>query len=143
MAALSAARNTPMKDHVNFVRAYPVGNDIVYQGGLVSMLVSGGTGVLLAAQDTDNHRCIGVAKETVDGTGGDSPMCEVYTAGSFQFAASSPTTAWIGVAVCVVDDQTVGLAATTTHDIIVGLCEGVDATNGLVWVRLQPDHVTA
>jgi len=143
MAVLAAARNTPMKDHVDFKRSYPVGNDIVYQGGIVSMLVSSGTGVLLAGQDTDNHRTVGVAAETVDGTGGDSPSCEVYTAGSFQFAASSPTSAWVGNVACISDDQTVQLAATATHNIIVGLIEEVDTTNDLVWVRLQPSHVTA
>ena len=143
MAVLSAARNTPMKDHVNFIRAYPVGNDIVYQGGLVSMLTTGGTGVLLASTDTDNHRCIGVAKETVDGTGGTSPMCEVYTAGSFQFNATSPATSWIGVDLFISDDNTLVLTGSTSHAIRVGLCEAVDTVNSLVWVRLKPDHLTS
>lgn len=140
MAALSAARNTPARDPGG-LRSFPVGNDIVYAGGLVSMLVSSGTGVLLAGQDTDNHRCMGVALETVDGTGLDSPQCEVYTEGTFQFGASSPLASWVGVPALISDDQTVAIS--TTHGIIIGIIEEVDTTNSKVWVRLNPYHVTA
>lgn len=142
MAALTAARNTPSREPGG-LRGFPVGNDIVYAGGLVSMLVTAGTGVLLASSDTDNHRCMGVAIETVDGTGGTLPNCDVYTTGTFQFDADTPLTSWVGNVACVVDDQTVGLAATPTHDIIIGIIEEVDVVNSKVWVRLNPYHVTA
>lgn len=141
MAALSAARNTPARDPGG-LRSFPVGNDIVYAGGLVSMLVSGGTGVILAGQDTDNHRCMGIALETVDGTGGDSPQCEVYTEGTFLLDATSPATSWVGAVAHISDDQTVVISG-TSNTIIVGIIEEVDTTNSKAWVRLNPYHVTA
>jgi hypothetical protein len=142
MAALSAARNTLRRGtYDDNIASYPVGNDIVYAGGLVSMLVSSGTGVLLAGQDTDNHRCIGVAMETVDGTGGDSPQCRVQTEGEVLLATTGATSASVGLVALISDDQTV-LTTGPTHGIIVGnITEVVSAT--LVWVKLNPYHVTA
>lgn len=140
MAALSAARNTPSRDPGG-LRSFPVGNDIVYAGGLVSMLVSGGTGVILAGQDTDNHRCMGIALETVDGTGGTSPQCEVYTEGTFLLSASGLTSASTGAVAHISDDQTI-VTSGTSNTIIVGIIEQVvSATKA--WVRLNPYHVTA
>ena len=143
MAVLTAARVGSYTRDPGQYRKFKVGNDIVYAGGLVSMLVSSGTGVLLAGQDTDNHRCMGVAMETVDGTGGDTPYCEVMTEGSVLLNATSCATSWVGQVAVISDDNTVVLAASATHDIIVGLIEEVDTTNETAWVRLQPSHVTA
>jgi hypothetical protein len=143
MAVLTAGRVGSYTRDPGQYRKFKVGNDIVYAGGIVSMLISGGTGVLLAGQDTDNHRVVGIAMETVDGTGGDEPYCNVMTEGSVLLNATSCATSWVGVAGCCADDQTVVLAASVTHNIIVGLIEEVDTTNETAWVRLQPSHVTA
>ena len=140
MAALTAARNTPI-EAPGGIRSFPVGNDIVYAGGLVSMLVSGGTGCILAGQDTDNHRCMGIAMETVDGTGGDLPECRVYTEGSAILATVAGTSAMVGTVAHISDDQTV-VNTGTSNAIIVGVIERlVDSTH--FKVRLNPYHVTA
>ena len=142
MAVLTAARNTLKRGTFDQnIYGAKVGNDIVYAGGLVSMLVSGGTGVILAGQDTDNHRCFGVASETVDGTGGTSPICDVFTEGEFLFNIVGATAAVVGVPAHILDDQTVAISG-TSNTIGVGIItEFVDATH--VWVKLNPYLVTA
>jgi len=142
MAALTAARNTLKRGtYDQNMASIPVGNDIVYAGGLVSMLVSSGTGVILAGQDTDHHRCFGVAAETVDGTGSDEPRCDVHTEGEFLFDTTGADSAKTGLVALISDDQTV-LTTGPSHGIIVGIItEVVSATK--VWVKLNPYHVTA
>ena len=142
MAVLTAGRVGSYTRGPGQYRKFKVGSDIVYAGGIVSMLVSGGTGVILAGQDTDNHRCVGIAMETVDGTGGDTPYCEVMTEGSVLLNSTGVTTAMVGTVAYISDDQSV-LNTGTSHDIIVGLIEEVDTTNAKAWVRLQPSHATS
>lgn len=143
MAALSAGIPISIRgmNAESALREFPVGNDIVYHGGLVSMLVSGGTGVLLAGQDTDNHRCMGIALETVDGTGGDLPTCKVFTEGTVLLGASGLTSADVGKVALISDDQTVATSG-PTHGIIVGIIEEVVSATKC-WVRLNPYHATA
>lgn len=142
MAAATAARDTLKRGTWDRnIYGAKVGSDIVYAGCLVSMLVSGGTGVILAGQDTDNHRCMGIAAETVDGTATTEPRCDVYTEGEFLLGATSATSAWVGCVAHISDDQTVVISG-TSNTIIVGIItEYVDASH--VWVKLNPYHVTA
>jgi len=141
MTALAAAFNGPSIDPSG-LRDFRVGNDIVYAGGLVSMLTTAGTGLILAGQDTNNHKCVGVAAETVDGTGGTEPRCEVFTEGSFWFNATSPATSWVGVVAHIVDDNTVAISG-TSNTIFIGTIEEVDTVNSKVLVRLNPYSITA
>jgi hypothetical protein len=143
MAALAAGIPISVQGVVpeSSVREFKVGNDIVYMGGLVSMLVSSGTGVILAGQDTDNHRCMGIALETVDGTGLDTPYCKVLTEGSVVLGTTGATSAMTGLVALISDDQTV-LTTGPTHGIIVGIIEEVISATK-VRVRLNPYHATA
>jgi hypothetical protein len=106
------------------------------------MLTTAGTGLILAGQDTDDHRCMGVAAETVDGTGGDEPRCAVFTEGSFWFNHVGCTTAMVGTVAHISDDNHV-LNTGTSNAIIVGTIEEVDTANAKSLVRLNPYHVTA
>ena len=141
MAVLAAAYNAPQIDPSG-LRDFRVGNDIVYAGGLVSMLTTAGTGLILAGQDTDNHKCIGVACETVDGTGGTEPRCAVWTEGSFWFNSVAVTTAMVGTIAYISDDNHV-VNTGTSNTIFVGTIEEVDTTNALALVRLNPYSITA
>lgn len=135
MAALSAARNTPKRGTWDKnIHTAKVGNDIVYAGGLVSSLAVSGTGVILAGQDTDNHRCIGVALETVDGTGGTTPLCKVATEGEFLFTGTF-TAADVYKDAVILDDQTIGTSGSTNTILVGVITEYVDATHA--WVKLN------
>lgn len=134
MAVLTAARNTLKRGTWDKnIHAAKVGNDIVYAGGLVSSLAVAGTGVILAGQDTDNHRFIGVALETVDGTGGDTPLCDVATEGEFLFTGTF-TTADVYKDAVILDDQTIGTSGSSNTIFVGVITEYVDATHA--WVQL-------
>jgi hypothetical protein len=71
---------------------------------------------------------------------------KVWKKGVFPFAATGMAITDIGKPAYVLDDQTVGLAASATHDVCCGLIVGyISATKVLVdigWAGLNPD-VTA
>ena len=78
-----------------------------------------------------------MAIEEADNSGGAAGALSVrvQTSGIFSLAKSGTITqASIGATLYIVDDQTVGLAATTTNDIPCGRLEALDG--GDIWVRL-------
>lgn len=81
----------------------------------------------------------GVAYEASDNSAGASgdTTCTVYKTGSFVFGTGAAADqSWVGQQACLVDDQTVALAATTTSDIPVGyIVEVVSAA--IVRVRID------
>jgi hypothetical protein len=94
-------------------------------------MVVSGTGTALNAADTANGLIMGVASQTVDTTLGHT-KCPVER-GAFWFANNGNVLAAnIGQQATVVDNQTVGLAADTTNDVIAGVIEAVDATDGVL-----------
>ena len=89
-------------------------------------------GYAIAGADTADCYFIGVADETVDnsaGSAGDESI-RVHREGTFVFAASGMAQANVGDTVYIVDDQTVGLAATTSNDVQCGtIVEVISATS--------------
>jgi len=134
MAALTAPRSTPEK--IGPERAVPLAaNAKVYQGGMVQIAASG-YGV--AAVATAANVTVGMARETVDNTGGAAGAVSVKTRrGVFRFGNSAAGDAIgrteIGKTVYVVDDQTVAKTDNAGARPAAGKCFDVDA-NG-VWVE--------
>jgi len=118
MGALSTDRNTVRKQ--GDYAAYPVkGGATVYAGSLVCIDANG---YALPGADTAGYRFVGVARGYADnsaGSDGDVSI-EVWRRGCFEFACAGMTLADVGGSVYVLDDQTVGLAATATNDIPCG-----------------------
>ena len=142
MAVLTAARR--QREQAGSVRlGFRMGTDIVYQGGLVSVLNT--AGLAIAGADTANHILLGVAAETVDNsagaTGTSAPDINVWTEGVFEFVYDTPVQTLIGKLVYALDDQTVGLAAAATNNILVGQVVAINADAGTVRVKLL--HATA
>jgi len=108
--------------------------ETIYQGSMV-MIVSGYAKV---GADTAGGRFAGIALKTVDnsaGSDGDKKVV-VNMPDSFDCSASGAAQAtWVGVKVYLVDDDTVALAATTTNDVLVGICEEVTSSTK---VRVLP-----
>jgi len=119
MGALSTDRNTVRKQ--GDYAAYPVkGGVTVYAGSLVCIDANG---YALPGADTAGYRFVGVARHFVDNsTGQDGDVSiEVWKRGCFEFAATGMMLADVGGSVYVLDDQTVGLAASATNDIPCGM----------------------
>ncbi len=118
MSALTKDRNTVRKD--GLYTAFQVKADTkIYAGSLVCI---DQTGYAVPASDTAGLKFVGISRCFVDNTGGaDGALSvEVWRRGSFELNASGMTKGNVGDGVCVVDDQTVGLASTTTNDVPCG-----------------------
>ena len=118
MSALTKDRNTVRKE--GGYAAYPVkGGARIYAGGIVSM---GADGFAVPGSDTAGQKFLGISREYVDnsvGADGDLTVT-VWRRGCFELSATGMTKANVGDAVYIVDDQTVGLAATTANDVPCG-----------------------
>ena len=104
----------------------------IYKGSLVGV---DATGYAIVMADTAGIRFAGVAIDGVDNSSGSSGDLNV-TVDNLKvqkITCSGATQAWVGAMMYAVDDDTVALIATTTNDIIVGVCVGyISATQ--VWV---------
>ena len=104
----------------------------IYKGSLVGV---DATGYAIVMADTAGIRFAGVAIYGVDNSGGSSGDLNV-TVDNLKvqkITCSGASQAWVGSMMYAVDDDTVALIATTTEDIIVGVCVGyISATQ--VWV---------
>ena len=133
MAALTANRNTESK--LGDLMIYPVeAGEHIYKGAIVSI---DDDGYLMPGADTASHRCVGVADEEVDNTGGaDGDLnCRVVSGRKFRFAATSITQAMLGDAMFIVDDQTFDDAAGATNDVPCGrLVEFISTTEGWIFI---------
>jgi len=128
MPALTKDRKTSYKEGVEI--GYKVAASTkIYAGSSVCLNASG---YAIPAADTAGFIFLGVAQEYVDnssGANGDLTV-KVRRKGVHFLAASGMAITNIGTAVYVVDDQTVGLAATTTNDIPCGtIAEFVSSTS--------------
>jgi len=118
MSALTKDRNTVRKE--GEYAAYPVKAGVkIYAGSIVCI---GTDGYAIPGTDTAGLKFIGVSREYVDNTSGTSGAVtvKVWRRGAFELAASGMAITSVGASVYVVDDQTVGVAATTTNDIPCG-----------------------
>ncbi|MES2459904.1 MAG: hypothetical protein V4671_04915 [Armatimonadota bacterium] len=140
MAVLTANADRLEKD--GKVQAYPVGAaKRIYQGALT--VTDNTTGLLEAGADASGKTFAGIAYEKADNTSGAAAAitCRVQKRGSFLFAltGTAVTTAVIGKPVCISDDNTVALAATTTNDIVCGDIVAIESGK----VRVRIDRVAA
>lgn len=134
MGALTEDRNTPRKEGVELAFDV-VADDCIYGGSLAAVNAAG---YLNPGSDTAALIFAGVAMERADNTGGAAGdiSCRVRRKGVFLLAIAAATIANIGDDVYLVDDQTVGLAATTTNDIKCGTIWGVESATQ-VWVDIE------
>ena len=137
MAALTAPRATPEKLSPRTRNVPLLANAKVYQGGMVQIAASG---FAVAAVATAANVTIGIAKDTVDNSGGANGAATVdVDRGVFRFANSASgdliTRSEIGKTVYVVDDQTVAKTDNSGARPAAGTCYDVDAQG--VWVRFN------
>lgn len=117
MAALTnnKTRDFRLGDYVEI----PVKADTrIYEGAMVCTV----GGYAVPGADTASYVFMGVATEEADNTGGaDGDIKVRVQMGCVEsLAASSADATWTGQEVCVADDATVALAASTTNDIKAG-----------------------
>jgi len=93
------------------------------------------TGYMTNGADTASAVFMGVSREQCDnssGAAGDLNL-EFWRTGIFSLACAGMAQANVGDLVYIVDNQTVGLAATTTNDVVCGrIVKFVSATEVLV-----------
>lgn len=119
MAALTGPLDNQEKQ--GHVCTYALGaGKRVFKGSLV--VLEGGTGLLEAGTDTAARTFVGVAYETGDNLAGanGAVSARVQKQGTFVYSASGASQSWVGQAVYIVDDQTVGLASVAVNDIECG-----------------------
>lgn len=134
--ALSADRKAPYAE--GFEWPIPVGaSKEIFAGSLV--VVDGTTGYAEAGSDAAGKIFVGVAREHVKDVSGveGTESVIVRRRGLFLFAIAAATQANVGDAVFIVDDETVGLAATTTNDIYCGVIAAIKSATE-VWVDIYP-----
>jgi hypothetical protein len=139
MAAATQDLDTPFKDR-GPVRKVPVnGGSIIYAGTMVCL---DATGYAIPAADTAGiSPVIGRAAHKADATGlADGAITVEVEEGIFRWNANSVTQAHVAVtSVTIVDDNTVGLAAATTNDIVAGKVwelAGDGDPSGTVWLKV-------
>ena len=131
MANLTTSTDRKRKDG-DLVALAIKNNSTIYKGALACV---DATGYVVRGGDTAGLKFVGVAYETV--VGNNTNKCRFDQKGNHLFAIAAATVADIGKAVFIVDDDTVGLAATTTHDIYCGVIAAVESATR-VWVNIYP-----
>lgn len=103
--------------------------------GCIVMVVSG-TGTALNGADTASGLCMGVSTQLVDTALGHTKC--FYKRGRFWFNNNGNIAAGnIGQQCTIVDNQTVGLAADTTNDVIAGEILDVATVDGVSQVLVD------
>ncbi len=132
MAALTAERNTPCKTKFRLVKLKMKGSTKIYAGAMVSVV----GGYATPGADTAAHTFIGRAEATVDNSSGADGDKEIeVSTGVFKYGVSGITQANVGADATIVDDQTLGLAAATTNDIVAGRIEEIDSDGAWIATR--------
>jgi len=104
------------------------------------MVATNASGLAVNASDTAALVVQGISCQAASTAAGDTKI--VVERGVFKLGNNgNVVAATVGVAVTVVDNQTVGLAADTTNDIIAGYCDEV-ASDG-VWVAMLGGKIAA
>lgn len=132
MAALAAAKQTPVIGDPKLQVFEVKTATTIYKGGLVAV---DATGYAVPAADAAGAVVVGVATETVVNAGASgAKLVEVLYDCPFRLVASSIAITRVGLNAFVVDDQTVD--ETTTNSIIVGKVQRViSATEVIVHVN--------
>jgi len=137
MAALTTDRVTRKKYTTN-EQSYAVKTNVkIYSGGLVGI---DSAGFAVAGANAAALKIVGVAKNTVDNTGGaDGALRVNVEEGLFLFGATAITQAMVGQMMYVVDDQTFDDALGTNGNKAGRLIEFVSTTSG--WILVTPSGV--
>ena len=136
MAALTADRNTPLRDAKDF--EFPVLAAVkIFAGALVGFNAS--AAFARHGLTSTTFKCVGVAQELADNSAGANGAINVKVRrGTFRFNNSSAgdliTLANVGSDCYVVDDQTVALTNGTSTRSVAGKIRDVDADG--VWVEI-------
>jgi hypothetical protein len=133
--ALTADRNTAQAK--GEILELPMkGSTEIFAGALVCLNASG---LAVPGATATTLLAAGRAEEHVVNSGADSSVTISVRRGTFLFAnsASTDAIAWTeyGKQVYVVDDQTVAKTNGSTTRSVAGICRGIDAATGGVWVQ--------
>lgn len=130
MTATTTDRNTKESWNAGLIMPIPLTASTKIPAGVIVMVVAG-TGTALNGADTASGLCMGISTQLVDTVLGHT-VCPVRR-GAFWFANNGNITAAnIGQQCTIVDNQTVGLAADTTNDVIAGEILAVDSVDGVL-----------
>lgn len=115
------------------VYAFPVAAGAVIQKGRI--VCCNHNGFAVPAADAPGYVVVGVAKHSVDNSGGGNgdEWITVYRKGLFEFDAVSITQAMVRTSMYVIDDHTIDDAAGQSYFVRVGsLMRFISATRGVV-----------
>jgi hypothetical protein len=130
VTATTVDRNTKESWNDGMVAVIPLTASTKIPKGVMVMIVSG-TGTALNGADTANGLVMGVSTQLVDTTLGHT-LCPIMR-GRFWFANNGNVLAAnVGQQATIVDNQTVGLAADTTNDVVAGVILQVDSVDGVL-----------
>lgn len=135
MAALSADRNTPARDAVEF--EFPVAASTkLYAGGIACVNSSG---YLTKGAASTTLKCVGITVQTADNSAGAAAAINgKVRRGCFRFANSASgdliALADVGADCYIVDDQTVAKTNGSSSRSVAGKIRDVDAIG--VWVEI-------
>jgi hypothetical protein len=130
VTATTVDRNTKESWNDGLIAPIPLTASTKIPKGVMVMVVSG-TGTALNGADTANGLVMGISTQLVDTALGHT-VCPVMR-GRFWFANNGNILAAnIGQQATIVDNQTVGLAADTTNDVVAGVILAVDSVDGVL-----------
>lgn len=139
MTATALDRNTQKQGPLRQRRPIPLATSAVIPIGVMVAVATPSAGAVNAA-DTATHIVMGCSCQRADQTLGDTEI--IVEQGIFKYANNGNiTAAHIGIRCTVVDNQTVGLAADTTNDVIAGIVEAVESDG--VWVNQTDGSIGA
>lgn len=116
----------------DFVGATPKANTVIYGGSLVMRVTA--TGKVEPGADTASCTFAGVAYDRADAG---ARFVELRRKGVHEYTFASAAITDIGSEVCIVDDQTVALAGTTTNDIVCGRIVELGSAANLVRISID------
>lgn len=133
MAATTTDRNTPAVYIERQIKLPLKSGEVIPAGAMVA--TQDADGFAVNAADTAGLTVQGRCEGAVSYAAGDRWV--VVARGAFVWANNgNVTAARIGQTVTVVDNQTVGLAADTTNDIVAGYVEEIRTGEGVVVAQL-------
>lgn len=131
MAATTVDRNTLARKLTRQIVMTLKANEDIPAG---AMVCADANGLAVNASEAANLVAVGRAQHRATYSAGDRKITVMI--GVFLWANNGNVTqASVGRTVVIVDNQTVGLAADTTIDIVAGVCEELDAAG--VWVAMS------
>lgn len=130
MTATTTDRNTKESWNAGLIMPIPLTASTKIPGGVIVMVV-GGTGTALNGADTAGGICMGWSTQLVDTALGHT-VCPIRRGAAWWANNGNITAANIGQQCTIVDNQTVGLAADTSNDVIAGEILAVDSVDGVL-----------